>query len=268
MKKEEIIEIELDRIVTSPYQPRRQFSEEELEDLAASIAAIGIIQPPIVRPCKDSNSKFELIAGERRWRAAKLAGLTRIPVLVRLQENPQTAQAALIENIQRVDLNPIDIARALKTLIDQFGFNQEELAKRIGKKRSTVANYLRLLGLPSHLQQSVSSGHITMGHAKAILSLVSPEDQNLLHELILRDNLPVRAAEEAANKLSTKPNKATSRGRIPLKDPNLGLLARQFEEKLGTKVHLRGKGRKGQIIINYYSFDDLERVMNMLEINI
>jgi len=182
--KEEIREVDVEKITINPFQPRRHFSPTELEELAESIKAVGLIHPPVVRPAGDL---YEIISGERRYRACKLMGLLTIPVVVRAASNTISAQASLIENIQRVDLNPIEIAKALRSLVEQFGFNQDDLALRIGKKRSTVANYLRLLALPKGIQDSVSSDVITMGHAKAILSLEGFEKQNLLHELILRD---------------------------------------------------------------------------------
>ena len=161
----EIKEIDLDQIIVNPYQPRRHFSLEELEELASSIQMVGLIHPPVVRP--KERDMFELVSGERRFRAAQLAGLKKIHVLVRSSSNSLSAQAALIENIQRVDLNPIEIAKALKSLIEQFNFQQEELAARVGKKRSTVANYLRLLGLPKNIQDSVSQEMIQHGSCKS-----------------------------------------------------------------------------------------------------
>ena len=164
-----VAEVDIHAIRVNPHQPRRHFAPEDLQELAESIIAVGFIHPPLVRPVEPGF--FELVSGERRFQAAQLAGLTKIPVHIRDSDTLMSAQMALIENIQRVDLNPMEIAKALRSLIEEFGFNQEDLAARIGKKRSTVANYLRLLSLPKNIQDAVSQELITMGHAKAILSL-------------------------------------------------------------------------------------------------
>ncbi len=257
---EELLEIPLNSIVVNPYQPRRRFSAEELEELAQSIRAVGLIHPPVVRPL-EGNGNYELVSGERRFRAAQLAGLDKISVLVRRTSNPVSAQAALIENIQRVDLNPIEIAKALRSLIEQFGFQQEELALRIGKKRSTVANYLRLLGLPKNIQDSVSADLITMGHAKAILSLEGFEKQNLLHQLVLRDDLTVRETEEAALRIAEKAKKQSLV--YTNRDFFLEQLAEKIQRKLGTRVTIQGRGKRGKITIDYYNLDDLDRLLNI-----
>lgn len=261
--KDEIREIEISKIFVNPFQPRRHFCQAELEELASSILSVGLIHPPVVRPRDDQN--FELISGERRFRASQLAGLIKIPVLVRQSSNSISAQAALIENIQRVDLNPIEIAKALRSLIEEFGLNQDELAQRLGKKRPTIANYLRLLSLPKGIQESVSKNFISMGHAKAILSLEGFEKQNLLHELVLRDDLTVRETEEAAQRIAEKAKKQALV--YAPRDFYLEQLAEKFQQKLGTKVNIQGKGRRGRITIDYYSLDDLDRLMNLLGID-
>lgn len=256
--KEEVKEISVDLIVVNPFQPRRHFSPDELEELASSIKAVGLIHPPVVRPREDGIT-FELISGERRFRAVQLAGMKKITVIVRESSHAISAQAALIENIQRVDLNPIEIAKALKSLIDQFGFQQDELAVRVGKKRSTVSNYLRLLGLPKNIQDSVSSGQMTMGHAKAILSLDGFEKQSLLYELILRDDLTVREAEESALRIAEKAKKQSLV--YANRDFYLEQIAERIQAKLGTKVTIQGRGKKGKITIDYYNLDDLDRLI-------
>lgn len=272
---EELKEVFIRQILVNPYQPRRHFSQSELEELAASIKTVGIIHPPTVRLInpEEENPVYEIISGERRFRAAQIAGLTKIPVVIRRSDHHLSAQAALIENIQRVDLNPIEIAKALRDLIQQFHLNQDTLAQQIGKKRSTVANYLRLLSLPKNIQDSVSSDTITMGHAKAILSLEGSDKQNLLHELILRDDLTVRETEEKAlniaEKLKKQPPVYISR------DFYLEQLAEKIQEKLGTKVTIQGKGpikgngkgKGGRITIDYYNLDDLDRVLNVFGVS-
>ncbi|MBA2727288.1 MAG: ParB/RepB/Spo0J family partition protein [Parachlamydiaceae bacterium] len=258
-----VMMVDLKNIHTNPYQPRRHFSPNELEELAQSIKSVGLIHPPLVRVIDENN--FELVSGERRFQASKLAGLTSIPVLIKSKSICQSAQMALIENIQRVDLNAIEIAQALQRLLEEFDFNQEELAGKIGKKRSTVANYLRLLSLPENIQQSLLHNYISMGHAKAILALEGDEKQNLLHELILRDDLSVREAETTAARIAQK-----------VKKQSLGYVNRNFfhdqlaeklQRRLGTKVHLLSKGKGGRIYIDYYNLNDLDRLLHIFGVN-
>jgi ParB family chromosome partitioning protein len=228
--------------------------------LSQSIQAVGIIHPPAVRPKPDGT--FELISGERRFRACQLAGFEKIPVVVKDSSHSISAQAALIENIQRVDLNPLEVAKALRSLIEQFDFDQDALAARIGKKRSTVSHYLRLLGLPKAIQDGVSSGTITMGHAKAVLSLEGFEKQNLLYEMIVRDDLSVREAEEAATRVSQKAKK--QKLVYANRDFYLEQIAERLQQALGTKVQVQGKGKRGRVSIDYYNLDDLDRIIALL----
>lgn len=258
---QEMVEIELCQIRENPYQPRKQFNQEELEELAQSIQSVGVLQPPVVRKIEDG--KYELIAGERRFRAAEIAGLTSIQVLVNNNSGNYSAEAALIENIQRVDLNPLDISRALRRLVVEFGLQQDELAEKVGKKRSTVTNYLRLLSLPHKIQDSLQSGEISMGHAKAILSVEGFEEQLYLHSMVVEDGLSVRETEEAATKLNVKPVKKklapTATQDIYLRD-----LEEKLQQRLGTKVTIASRGRRGKILIDYYNLDDLERVLEVI----
>lgn len=256
--QEELIEVELTRITVNPYQPRRHFEQAELEGLAQSIQSVGLLHPPLVRPLPDQQT-YEIISGERRYRAAHLAGLKTIPVIVRHVPHSLSAEAALIENIQRVDLNAIEVAKALRQLITEFQLSQDVLAQRIGKKRSTVANYLRLLSLPQHIQDGISSDLITMGHAKAILALEGANKQNLLYEIILRDELTVREAEEAAQRIGEKAKK--QKLTYVHRDFYLEQLAEKIQQRLGTKVNIQGKGKRGRISIDYYSLDDLDRLL-------
>ncbi len=249
--------VPLDKIRPNPYQPRKQFSVDELNELAQSIAKVGLIHPPAVQESPDGDG-YVLIAGERRVRACELAGLAAIPVIVHGKDALFSAQAALIENIQRVDLNPIEVARAMKELMEEHGYSQEALSQILGKKRSTVANYLRLLTLPKSIQVSTSSGQITMGHAKAILALEEEQQQELLHEIILRDGLSVRQAEQAAQRLAEKVKKRQLV--YQHRDFYLDHLAKKLEEKLGTKVSIQGTSKKGRITIDYYSLDDIDRL--------
>lgn len=254
---EKLCEVEIDKIVVNPFQPRRVFVDGEIEELADSIRSVGLIHPPVVREIE--NGFYEIVSGERRFRASKIAGFLKIPVVIKPSTNILSAEMALIENIQRVDLNPIEIAKALKMLSVEFRLSQDELAKRVGKKRSTVANYLRLLTMPYSIQESVSRNLISMGHAKAILSLESIEKQNLLHELILRDELNVREAETAALRIAEKAKK--QKLVYVSRDFYLEQLAEKIQKKLGTKVFIQGKGKRGRISIDYYNLDDLDRIL-------
>lgn len=260
---DELKHLSLDQIRVNPYQPRREFADEELEELARSIRTVGLLHPPLVRALPEAGL-YELVSGERRYRAAQIASLHVIPVYVRSTSYEVSAQAALIENIQRVDLNPIEIARALKRLSVEFGLTQERLAEQIGKKRSTLANYLRLLSLPPAIQESLYKGFITMGHAKAILALDQEEKQILLHEMILRDELNVRETERAAHRISNKPEKRKGEEKTP--DFFLTDLENRVREKLGTQVSIQGEGSKGKITIDYYSLDDLDRLLHLFGI--
>ncbi len=257
---DELKHVSLSHILVNPYQPRREFKLEDLEELAQSIRAVGILHPPLVRPLPDSNT-YELISGERRFRAAQLAELSIIPVYIRKTSYSLSAQAALIENIQRVDLNPLEIAKALKRLMIEFGFTQDHLARQIGKKRSTIANYLRLLTLSQSIQDSVAKNCITMGHAKAILALDQEDKQMLLHELILRDELTVREAEQAAKRIGEKAKKQQL-SYMP-RDFYLEQLADKMRERFGTQVSIQSRGKRGRISIDYYSFDDLDRLLDL-----
>jgi ParB family transcriptional regulator, chromosome partitioning protein len=260
---EELRYLRLEQIRVNPQQPRRYFADAELEELAESIKSVGLIQPPVVRPTENPD-EFEIVSGERRYRASKAAGLKEIPVVIRMTNPSVSAQMALIENIQRVDLNALEIAKALRSLMEEFRFNQDEVAQRVGKKRSTIANYLRLLSLPKGIQDSLYKGLISMGHAKAILSLEGFEKQLCLHDLILRDSLSVREAEESAQRLSQKAKKKSII--YATRDMHLEQLEEKLQYKLGTKVSIQGKGRRGRISIDYFTLDDLDRLLVLLGI--
>lgn len=257
---EEIIcEVDCQSVRVSPFQPRRTFSEDELEELAASIRAVGLIHPPVVRIIASGGKihYYELIAGERRWRAAQKAGLSKIKVLVRNSSDEHAAKSTLIENVQRVNLDPIEMADAFKKLIDVFRMTQEDVAEKVGKKRSTVANYLRLLTLSEKIKTSVSSGLITMGHAKAILSLENTELRTKLSNLIVEKQLTVRDAEKESRKLVRKKRQVSS---TASKDS-----WEEFEERLqqhlGTKVEIEQTKKGGKITLHYYGKEDLERLL-------
>ena len=254
---EKLIEIDIFRLVSNRYQPRKQFEDEELEELAASIQDVGLLSPPLVRKKEDSDF-YEIIAGERRVLACKKLGLTKIVVYVSELDLQHSAEAALIENIQRVDLNPMEIAFSCKQLIDEFDINQESLALKIGKKRSTVANYLRLLQLPLDMQQALASGKIQVAHAKVLLSELNPEKRNVLFTRVLQEGLSVQKLEQLQKTSKAVPAKNSA------PDIYLNDLQELLERKLGTKVEIRGDGNNGSITIQYYSLSDLDRVIELL----
>ncbi len=263
-----IPKIPLKDIKVSPYQPRHNFCKESLQELAASILEVGLLQPLVLRP-SPCGEGYEIIAGERRFRACHLAGLETAPAYINERSDVHSAQAALIENVQRKDLNPLEIAQALQKLIDNHSFSQQVLAKKIGKQRSTVANYLRLLLLPKKIQESLGKGLITMGHAKAILTASNIEKQRSLHDKIIRDGLTVRQAEDLASKLSKNTKEKKQHTFIQTQNFYLDVLAEKLQRSLGSKVKILEMGKKrGKVIIEYYGWDDLENLMKKFEIDI
>lgn len=248
--------ISLDRIQIGTAQPRRCFARDEINRLAASIRSVGIIHPPVVQ--QDGENSYTLIAGERRVRAARQAGLTHISVLVRPSSKNFGLQAALIENIQRVDLNPLEVARAVKRLIDELGMTQRQLATALGKKRSTITNYLRLLNLPIEIQDKLSDGSLSLGHAKALLAVTDPSKKTRLLQRILREKLSVRQSEKLAN---AEDNKQT-----PVENSQLFLsdLENQLQEHLGTRVQIQGKDNHGKITLHYHNLDELDHLLSLL----
>lgn len=263
--QKDIVKIPLRNIKSNPNQPRKEFNEETLAELAESIKQQGVIQPIIVE--KD-NDLYTVIAGERRYRASRLAGLTEIPVIIRSFTEEEKLEIALIENIQREDLNPIEEARAYKQLIERNNISQDSLSKKIGKKRSTIANMLRLLSLPEDMQVSIAGGELSPGHARAILSVVNPADQRILYNRILNEFLSVREAERQANGFNKGirgTEKQRDKNSTPHKTvPELQEVEQRFLDVLGTKVSIKGNLKKGKIEIAYYSKDDLERIYDII----
>jgi len=239
------------------YQPRTGFEPELLAELKASIEANGIIQPIVVRP---HGNEYELVAGERRWRAASELGMATIPAIIREVDDAQSLEIALIENLQREDLNPMEKATAYHELMSRFALTQEEVARRVGKRRSTVANTLRLLDLPADIQDSVSRGTLTMGHARALLGLVSTEVQRRLARRIESEGLSVRAVEkivQAANEPQEPKN-------VRYKSPHLRDIEDRLRRVLGTRVTIREGHGRGRIVIDFYSNDDFDRILEKL----
>ena len=253
-------EVDLDSIVPGPMQPRTHFDEASLQSLADSIRSHGIVQPLLVRRRGDG---FELIAGERRWRAARLAGITQVPVVVKEVPDESLLEIALIENIQRENLNPIEEALAYKKLIETVGLTQESLASRVGRDRSYITNYLRLLRLPDDLQQLVKEGRLSTGHARTLLALSHADLQRRLARQIIDHGLSVRATEQLVHK-ATEEKPKTSRG-PQVVDPNVRAAETKLRRALGTQVKiLQAENGKGKIEINFFDARDLDRIYNLL----
>ncbi len=259
------VRIPLEKLKANPNQPRKAFDEASLQELAASIREHGIIQPIIVEESPDGN--YIIVAGERRSRAARLAGLREIPAIIRNYSDERRLEVALIENVQRSDLNPIEEALAYKRLMELTGLSQDEVAARVGKNRSTVANALRLLKLPDDMQNALASQQMTSGHARAILSVVNPADQRVLFGKIVAESISVREAEKFAQELNGGIRAAgTSQQEKGLREkaPELLAIEQRFIDALGTKVSISGGLKRGSIKIDYYSMEDLDRLYAIL----
>lgn len=256
---DEVAKIPIENIIPNPKQPRKYFAEKNLKELAESIKEHGVIQPIVVT--KTNNNKFELIAGERRLQASKLAKLDEIPAIVRLATNQQKLELALVENIQRHNLNAIEEAKAYQKLRNEFNLTQDEVAKKTSKSRSAIANILRLLELPVEIQRGVIEEKITAGHARAILGLGNPEKQRALYELILKNNLTVRAVENKVREVTvhTHQRKASQQT-----DPRLQDLEDNIQQKFGTKVKIKKRGTTGKITIDFYSDEEFEKIIKLL----
>lgn len=255
--------IPLDAIIPNPGQPRKSFDVESLKELAESIKNQGVLQPIIVERQGDY---YVVVAGERRYRASKLAGMKDIPVVIKNFTEGQRLEVALIENIQRENLNAIEEAKAFRYLMDRAKINQEELALRVGKKRSTVANSVRLLSLPKQVQNSLISQAITAGHARAIMSVINPAEQTILHNKIIIEHLSVRQAEQMAQDMNKGQRAASSKKKRTIKhrSPEVAAIEEKFLDACGSKVHIKGSLKKGSVEIAFYSSDDLERIYTLI----
>jgi len=256
-------ELSVDDIVPNSRQPRTIFDDEALQELAASILEYGILQPIVVRPIAEG--KHELIAGERRLRAAKLAGLKAVPVLVRAADNQSSLEIALIENLQREDINSLESARAYRKLMDEFGLTQEQVADRVGKSRTAIANTVRLLRLPKRITEGLERGEISEGHARALLGFESEAHQLAVFDRIIEQGLNVRDVEKAA-----KPNTGAApkkpKSKQPLKqDPNYDALQESLSRHLGTPAKFQhAEHGGGKLVIDFYSDDDLDRILEVI----
>lgn len=239
-------------------QPRQRFDDTSLAELVASIKVHGILQPLVVSPL--SGGRYQLVVGERRWRAAKQLGLGEVPVIIRPVDEQQKLELALIENIQRQDLNPLEEAAAYRRLQAEFNLTQEQVAKQVGKSRSQIANIERLLSLPPAIKQALGDGRITVGHAKVILSLSTPDEQEKFFSSILREGLPVHLAEIKAQGIRVRSHQRT---RTP-GSPELRTLEHQLQDKLGTKVRIKGTPQRGLIEIVYYASEELREIIRKM----
>jgi ParB family chromosome partitioning protein len=265
--RERVQQVPLQRIRPCPFQPRKDFSPETLRELADSIQSQGIVQPLIVR---ENNGHLELIAGERRWRAAQLIGLGEVPVIVRQADDRAVLELALIENLQRENLNPIEEAQGYAQLIAQFQLTQEEVSAKVGKSRALVANALRLLKLAPEVQGYLRDGRLSVGHAKVILGLTNEKLQQSAAERILKETLSVRQTEALVARLQTREAEGLSKPTLPAaapRDAHVARLEDQLRERLGTKVQLRYNQGKGSLEINFFSDAELERILQLLGIN-
>jgi ParB family chromosome partitioning protein len=250
-------QVPVDLIVPNPFQPRRHFPEETLKELADSILSSGVLQPILVRRV---DGKYQLIAGERRLRAAKLAGLESVPAMIRDLGDRETLELAVTENVMREDLNPIEVAHAYDSL-QRFQLSHDDIAGRIGVKRSTVTNSLRLLRLPEQVQEMVTNREVSAGHARALLGLESAERQNELARLIVKRGLSVRQVESIVALSQHAPKAPRAAGQV---DPNTRAAALEIERALGTRVKIVGSEKRGRIEISYFSGEDLQRLYELL----
>jgi ParB family chromosome partitioning protein len=262
-KGETIRQVSRSAIVPSPLQPRKTFRPEELAEMVDSIKERGIIQPLIVRLV---NGKYELIAGERRWRAAGEAGLEKLPVIVREASNRDVLELALIENLQRADLSPIEEAEAYARLMKEFTLTQEQVAQQVGKGRAVVANAVRLLTLPAPIRAWIGTGDLSVGHAKVLLGLSRAEEQLLAAERIRKENLTVRATERLVESMRAGSKHATKRKAAATSKAVFADLEKRLQQHVGTRVRIVGKADAGKIEIQYFSPADLERILQLLRL--
>ncbi|MCZ8517438.1 ParB/RepB/Spo0J family partition protein [Paenibacillus filicis] len=259
---DKVVEIPLAQLRPNPYQPRRNFNDESIQELAQSIKEHGVIQPIIVRSVLKG---FEIIAGERRFRASQKAGMATIPAVVKKLSDQQVMEIALIENVQREDLNALEIAIAYQALIDQFSLTQEELSMKVGKSRSHIANFLRLLQLPEEVKQYVSRGTLSMGHAKAIVGLKDKKLIKALADTAIKEQWSVRELEEEVKKLEELADNKKAKAKPKKKDPYINQLEESLREMYRTTVKIKHGNNKGKIELLYYSKDDLDRLLELLQ---
>ena len=258
--RRDLREVPIDMIAANAEQPRRHFDQALLEELADSIRAKGVLQPIVVRPDDEAEGRFQIVAGERRWRAAQMAGLHKVPAVVRTLTDSEVLELAIIENIQREDLNPVEEATGYRSLIDRFGHSQEQIASALGKSRSHIANLLRLLNLPESVQEHLRAGHLTAGHARALITARDPE---LLAQKVIQKGLSVRETEALARE-ATRPVASTKDSRAE-KDADTRVLEQDISATLGMSVVIDHQpGGEGQVTIKYRDLDQLDQLCRLL----
>jgi len=260
-ESDSLIDVAIDQIEPNPNQPRKSFESNGLEELTASIRTSGVIQPIIVRQV---GVGYQLIAGERRWRAARQAGLERIPAIVREATDAESLELALVENLLREDLNPMDEAEAYRSLLTQFAWTQEQLAQRIGRDRTSIANALRMLRLPEEIQADLRAGRLTMGHARALLALTTRAEQIRLRDEILAHDWSVRATEDSIRAAESGPAQRRTPRRRRGHPAELAALEQSLQRALMTRVVISGNERRGKIEVTYATADELERLAELL----
>ncbi len=253
--------LETKDILTNPRQPRKTFDKLKLDELSSSIREQGVTSPILVRKKGD---KYEIIAGERRFRASKIAGLSKVPVIIKDYSDEQSLEIAIVENLQREDLNPVEEALAYKALSSEFGLKQEDIAKRIGKDRSTVSNTMRLLELPQEILDMISDGKMSAGHARPLLALPDRQTQIDTAKEIVKNDLSVRDVEALLQTIDGQPQEKQKKKKAAVKDPVIADISEKLMEKLGTKVDVAGTESKGKVQIYYYTREDLERILESI----
>lgn len=266
--EDRVLYIDINDIRPNSAQPRKNFDETKLNELAESIRSNGVIQPLIVRESK--NGGYELVAGERRWRASRIAGLKKVPCIIRNFDDKQNAIVAIIENMQREDLDPIEEALGLKSMTEKYGFTQEQVSASLGRSRTYIANSIRLLKLPPEIQQYVSSGQMSAAHGRTIINISDKAKQKEVADKIIKNDLSVRATEKLAQKVKDelKPERKKRKSTRPATDParsaEVEAVERELMTLMGTKVHISGDESKGKIELEYYSIDELNRLIDTL----
>jgi ParB family chromosome partitioning protein len=258
LKEERYADLEIEQLKSNPLQPRLKFDKESIDELAQSIKESGVLQPVIVVA---EGNYYRIVVGERRWRAAQKIGLRKIPSLIRSMPKAQQLEISLVENLQREDLNPLEIALAYQKLAQELGYTQQEIAEKVGKDRTSVANYLRLLNLPKEIQDNLAEGNISMGHARALIALEDPKLQISFSRQIIHKHLSVRDVERMVNRLKL-PGPSQKRH---ASDPDLKALEEELVRLLATKVSISGSQKKGHIKIYYFSADDLDRIYEKIK---
>lgn len=258
LKEERYADLEIEQIKPNPLQPRLKFDKESIDELARSIKESGVLQPLIVVP---EGNHYRIVVGERRWRAAQKIGLRKIPSLIRSMPKMQQLEISLVENLQREDLNPLEIALAYQKLAQKLDYTQQEIAEKVGKDRTSVANYLRLLNLPKEIQDNLAERKISMGHARALIALEDPKLQIIFSRQIIQNHLSVRDVEKMVHKLK----QTIPRQKRQIPDADLKALQEEFVKLLATKVLISGSQKKGHIKIYYFSADDLNRIYEKLK---